>query len=88
MKPTGRIELAFETGLIFCFGYGIGDAGFLQRVFDFKISWRSPFLVFSGQPDTKRAFHGLLTKFFDVAPYNSIIFYCTGSWIDSLECIC
>ena len=25
MKPTGRIELAFETGLIFCFGYGIGD---------------------------------------------------------------
>ena len=26
MKPMGRIELAFETGLIFCFGCGIGDS--------------------------------------------------------------
>ena len=32
MKPTGRIELAFETGLIFCFGYGIED-GELQDSF-------------------------------------------------------
>ena len=32
MKPTGRIELAFQTGLIFCFGYGIGD-GELQHSF-------------------------------------------------------
>ena len=25
MKRTGQIELAFETGLVFCFGYGLGD---------------------------------------------------------------
>ena len=26
MKPTGQIELAFGTGLMFCVGYGLGDA--------------------------------------------------------------
>ena len=59
MKRMGRIELGFETGLIFCFGYGIED-GELQdffRVFDFKISGRSLFLVISGLPDTKKTFH-------------------------------
>ena len=25
MKPTGQIELAFGTGLMFCLGYGLGD---------------------------------------------------------------
>ena len=25
MKPTGQIELAFETGLMFYFGYSVGD---------------------------------------------------------------
>ena len=24
-KQTGQIELAFETGLMFCFGYSLGD---------------------------------------------------------------
>ena len=32
MKPTRQIELAFETGLVFCFGYGLGD-GELQDSF-------------------------------------------------------
>ena len=32
MKPTGQIELAFETGLVFCFRYGLGD-GELQVSF-------------------------------------------------------
>ena len=32
MKPTGQIELAFETGLVFCFIYGLGD-GELQVSF-------------------------------------------------------
>ena len=39
MKPTGRIELAFETGLIFCFGYGIGD-GELQDSFRESLTLR------------------------------------------------
>ena len=26
MKPTGQIELAFETGLVFCFRYDLGDS--------------------------------------------------------------
>ena len=25
MKPTGQIEVAFESGLVFCFGYDLGD---------------------------------------------------------------
>ena len=25
MKPTGQIELAFGTGLMFCSGYGLGN---------------------------------------------------------------
>ena len=32
MKPTGEIELAFETGLVFSFKYGLGD-GELQVSF-------------------------------------------------------
>ena len=28
MKPTGQIELAFESGLMFCFGYGLGGGEF------------------------------------------------------------
>ena len=32
MKPTGQIELPFETGLVFCFIYGLGD-GELQVSF-------------------------------------------------------
>ena len=32
MKPTGQIELLFETGLLFCFRYGLGD-GELQVSF-------------------------------------------------------
>ena len=28
MKPTGQIELAFESGLMFCFGYGQGGGEF------------------------------------------------------------
>ena len=39
MKPMGRIELAFETGLIFCFGYGIGD-GELQDSFRESLTLR------------------------------------------------
>ena len=39
MKPTGRIELAFETGLIFCFGYGIED-GELQDSFRESLTLR------------------------------------------------
>ena len=39
MKPTGRIELAFETGLIFCFRYGIGD-GELQDSFRESLTLR------------------------------------------------
>ena len=39
MKPTGQIELAFETGLIFCFGYGIGD-GELQDSFRESLTLR------------------------------------------------
>ena len=75
IKPTGQIELAFETGLMFCFRYGVGD-GELQasfRVIDFNLSSRSPFFVISVQPDTKRAFHGRHTKFFGVATDKSII---------------
>ena len=76
MKPTGQIELAFETGLMFCFGYGLGG-GKLQDSFreslTFKISGRSPFFVITDQPDTERAFHGWLTKIFDVVPSKSII---------------
>ena len=26
MKPTGQIELAFETGLVFCFRYDLEDS--------------------------------------------------------------
>ena len=44
-----------------------------QGVFDFKFSSKSSFFVISGQSDTKRAFHGRLTKFFDVVPDKSII---------------
>ena len=32
MKPIGQIELAFETGSVFCFIYGLGD-GELQVSF-------------------------------------------------------
>ena len=32
MKPTGQTELAFETGLVLCFIYGLGD-GELQVSF-------------------------------------------------------
>ena len=39
MKPTGRIELAFEKGWIFCFGYGIGD-GELQDSFRESLTLR------------------------------------------------
>ena len=39
IKPTGRIELAFETGWIFCFGYGIGD-GELQDSFRESLTLR------------------------------------------------
>ena len=39
MKPTGQIELDFETGLIFCFGYGIGD-GELQDSFRESLTLR------------------------------------------------
>ena len=40
MRPTGQIKLAYETGLMFCFRYGLGD-GELEvsfRVFDIKLS--------------------------------------------------
>ena len=30
MKPTGQIELAFGTGLMFCLGYGLGDGELLD----------------------------------------------------------
>ena len=46
MKPTGRIELAFETGLIFYFGYGIGD-GELQDSFRESLSLRLVVEVYS-----------------------------------------
>ena len=36
MKPTGQIELAFETGLEFCFGYGPGH-GELQESFTSRL---------------------------------------------------
>ena len=36
MKPTAQIELAFETGLVFCFGYGPGD-GELQESFTLRL---------------------------------------------------
>ena len=39
MKPVGRIEFGFETGLIFCFGYGIGD-GELQDSFRESLTLR------------------------------------------------
>ena len=54
MKPTGQIELAFETGLVFCFGYGPGD-GELQESFTLRLVVEVHSLF---QPDTKRAFHG------------------------------
>ena len=61
IKPTEQIELTFETDMMFCFRYGLGDADLqvsFQRVFDFKLSGRRPSFVISSQPDTKRAFHG------------------------------
>ena len=39
MKPTRQIELAFETGLVFCFGYGLGD-GELQDSFRESLTLR------------------------------------------------
>ena len=39
MKPTGQIELAFETGLVFCFGYDLGD-GELQDSFRESLTLR------------------------------------------------
>ena len=46
MKPTGRIELAFESGLIFCFGYVIGDDE-LQDTFRESLSLRLVVEVYS-----------------------------------------
>ena len=39
MKPTRQIELAFETGLVFCFVYGLGD-GELQDSFRESLTLR------------------------------------------------
>ena len=39
MKPTAQIELTFETGLVFCFGYGLGD-GELQDSFRESLTLR------------------------------------------------
>ena len=39
MKPTGQIELACETGLVFCFRYGLGD-GELQDSFRESLTLR------------------------------------------------
>ena len=39
MKPTGRVDLAFETSLMFCFGYGLGD-GELQHSFRESLTLR------------------------------------------------
>ena len=39
MKPTGQIESAFETGLTFYFGYGLGD-GELQDLFRESLTLR------------------------------------------------
>ena len=39
MKRTRQIELAFETALVFCFGYGIGD-GELQDCFRESLTLR------------------------------------------------
>ena len=39
MKPTGQIELAFGTGLMFCLGYGLGD-GELQDSFRESLTLR------------------------------------------------
>ena len=39
MKPTGQIELAFETGLMFCFRYGLG-VGELQDSFRESLTLR------------------------------------------------
>ena len=39
MKPTRQIELVFETGLVFCFGYGLGD-GELQDSFRESLTLR------------------------------------------------
>ena len=39
MKPTGQIELAFETGLVFCFRYDLGD-GELQDSFRESLTLR------------------------------------------------
>ena len=61
MKSTGQIELAFETGLVFCFRCGLGDGELqrvFQRVFDLNFSGRSQFFVISDQLDTKRVSHG------------------------------
>ena len=76
IKRTGQIELALENGLVFCFIYGLGD-GELQVSFRESLTLSLAvgvhcFLI-SGQPYTKRAFHGRLTKFFDVVSDKSII---------------
>ena len=39
MKPTGQIELAFDTGLVFCFRYALGD-GELQVSFRESLTLR------------------------------------------------
>ena len=39
MKPTGQIELALETGLVFCLGYVLGD-GELQDSFRESLNLR------------------------------------------------
>ena len=62
MKPIGRIDFAFDTGLMVCLRDDI-KVGELQVSFEEVIeltvgSRRSPIFIVSDWPDTKRGFHG------------------------------
>ena len=76
MKPTVQIELALETDLLFCsrLGLGLVNCRFTSESLILRlVVVVYPFFAISGQPDTKRAFHGRLTKLFDVVPNRSAI---------------
>ena len=61
MKPTGRIDFEFDTGLVVCLKYDIED-GEMQVSFEESLRLQLTaegvhFFIVSGQPHTKRQFH-------------------------------
>ena len=64
MKPTGQIELAFGTGLMFCLEYGLGDGETFRESLTLRLVVEVHSLLFLASQIQKEHSMDDLLKFF------------------------